>query len=373
MSSPKLLNIQVSGFKYGGGKYDFSYVVDAETGKPIHEICGFSLISSISRKHKTAQSSKSIIQPLKQFWEDVVLYNDIDWRELSDEEITQYLSEYRAKEMDCSLSTVKLQKSAIQSFYNWSYRYGFIKYPMELDIGYDLESSQNKHAVVESQYISQAEYKKLLANVRGQTRFIRARNEIILMLGRYSGVRTHELTSRYNFNVLSLLDKIKEAESEGETSFDFQIYGKGNKKPRRIKIPTKLFIKLKAFLRDKNLRGRYSVELPLFLDKNGKPIRSAGLGSRVFLDAKNAVEEFTGANWNMRSYHSLRHTYATELAGWCAINGYDWRVIIPPRMGHSHWTTSQIYVEVDALLNNRIEILNKLNCNVKLKGYRLER
>ncbi|MFC1626065.1 tyrosine recombinase XerC [Pseudomonadota bacterium] len=376
MSNSVLKLRYMEGLKYGGKSHVFSYVVNRETGKPIHEICGFAFISAITGKHKTRDSSKSIIQQLKQFWEDVVLYNDIDWRGLSDEAILQYLYEYRYLEQDCKGPTIDLQRTAIQTFYDWAYKYGFIEHPMELDIGFDIEGFKDAvdqpdpHTVIQSQYITDKEFKKLLANVRGESDYIRIRNEIALLLGKESGTRTHELTSPYNFNVSALLDAIQKAESENKTAFDFTIYGKGNGKSRKIEISTKVFIKLKRFLRDKKLRGKFSSDLPLFLDENGKPIISSGFGTSVFKDAKDTTLEFTGKIWEKRTYHSLRHTYATNLATWCSENGMDWRTVLPSRLGHSHWETSQIYVEVDALIHNRSDILNQLKVNIPLRSYK---
>ena len=91
-----------------------------------------------------------------------------------------------------------------------------------------------------------------------------------------------------------------------------------------------------------------------------------GFGSYIFRISKASCRSFIGKRWKYKTYHSLRHTYATNLATWCSENGYDWRAHVPSRLGHSKWETSQIYVEVEALMNNRIDVLNKLKPITKL-------
>jgi site-specific recombinase XerD len=366
----------MKGFKYGGISYDFSYVVDRKTGEPVHELCGFALVSAISEKNRTPSSSKSIVQQLKIFWEDLVIFNQIDWRLLSDEEIEQYLYEYRFLEKKLAANSINLQKSAIQSFYDFAYKYGFIEFPMELDIGFELDGFKeyleypDPHIAIESQYIQKNDFEKLLAKVPGESNYLLHRNELALMLGYHCGVRTHELTNEYNFRINQLLNAIDKAKKNKKSSFELTIYGKGNQKPREILITTKVFNKLNQFISDKKLRGKFPTYLPLFLDQNGKPIIGTGLGSYVFRQAKAAHNEFIGKKWQHRTYHSLRHTFATNLATWLAVRGEDWRLHLPPRMGHKRWETSQIYVEVEALMNNRSDVLNKLKPITKLRAKR---
>jgi len=365
----------MSDFRYGGRAIDFWFPVQKGSGEPIHEISGFSLISRINGRHRTQATSKAYVQHLKMFWEDVVLWNDLDWRDITDEQIVLYLYQHRFLQDKCSGKTIGAQLIAISEFYKWAYHYGLIEYPKEIDIGFDYPDLMdqliysNKQTLIQSQYISKDDFNLLLASITGETRYVLIRDELALLLGYDVGLRTSELTNGYNLNVRNLKDLIKKTEFDNRTTFDIVIHGKGNNKARVITVTTRLFLKFKIFLSDKKLRGKFSEDLPLFLDPNGKPIISPDYGSSVFRRAKNNCPQFYGDSWKHKHYHSLRHTYATNLAAWCYENNKSWQAVLPPKLGHKDWRTSLIYVELDALLNNRVELLEKLKSKGNLRRY----
>lgn|GEM_PF-3141897 len=353
-------------FNYAGIPYDFAYLVDRRSGTPHHLTCGFALHSAISGKHRTLQSSIAIIEQLKLFFEELVLFNQLDWRDVSSEQILQYLHEYRYKAKGLSGRSINLQRHAIESFYDWAYQLGFIDTPKELEIEFQIDGfkdhieNPDPHTAIESQYISQQEFEVLLANVPGRTRYMKLRNELVMLLGYMCGTRTHELTHQHNFVVAELLDKLDLANNTDRRSFEVTVYGKGNNKARNVLVTPRLFQSLKNFLTDPRLRARFDTNSPLFLNQLGKPITGTNLGSQVFRKALANCPEFVSHQWQRRSFHSLRHSFATNLATWCAETGYDWRSHVPARLGHSHHSTSLIYVEVEALMNNRVKLLNEL-------------
>ena len=119
MKKKELARHKMSDLYYGGRHIDFWFVADKESGEPTHEICGFALISRITGKHKTIGTSKTYVQQLKLFWEDVILWNNLDWREVTDEEITLYLFEHRFKQQKLSGKSIQVQLTAILEFYAW--------------------------------------------------------------------------------------------------------------------------------------------------------------------------------------------------------------------------------------------------------------
>ncbi len=358
---------------YGGRYLDFWFLADKETGEPLHEVCGFSLISRITGKHRTLATSNTYIQQLKMFFEELVFWNNRDWRDITDEDIETYLYVHCFKKKGLAGSSILLQLTVIKEFYNWAYRFGLIEHPKEIDIGFehpDLLHAMiygRKEKLIQSQYIGKEDFKNLLAGIDRTSRFLAIRDELALLLGYECGTRTSELTNPVNFNVKQLKRLIQQCDAENRTTFDLAIYGKGGNKQRTLLITSRVFIKLKLYLSDRKLRGKFTEELPLFLTETGKPIQSPDYGSSVFHSAK--LSAFSSGDWDNKRYHSLRHSFATNLASWCYEENRPWQSIIPPRMGHNHWRTSLIYVEIDALMNNRIDLLDKLKSKGQFERY----
>lgn len=374
MLEKTLVRHKMTDLHYGGRVLDFWFLAHEQTGEPVHEICGYALISRINGAHKTLGTSRTYVQHLKQFWEDVVLWNGLDWREISDEDISSYLHDHRFKAKGLSGKTIQGQLAAISEFYKWAYKYGLLEYPKEIEIGFDFPelldamTYAKKEMLIQSQFIPKDEFNQLVECIDRKSRYLSIRDELALLLGYECGTRTSELTNQHNFKIKQIKALLKEAEAKGESTFDLKIYGKGNNKERTILITTRVFNKLKIFLRDKKLRGKFSDDLPLFLDEKGKPIVSPDYGSGVFARARNRMP-YSNKEWDNKVYHSLRHSFATNLACWCYENNKSWQSVIPPRMGHNDWQTSLIYVEADALLNNRIDFLEKIKSKGQLKRY----
>ena len=366
--------LKMKDFRYAGSDRTFWYVVNESTGEPLNEVCGFLFIRSVEGKLK-ALSTKNYASDLKLFWEEFVVPNqeahkdkNWDWKNLSDEDLHEYF--HFRKKQGLTGKTIQRQVTAVQSFYDWAYEQGIIDLPRKIEVRFDLAELSDKETSIRSQYITDEEFTKVLSGISAKSRYIKQRNKIALLLGYECGFRSGELVRNPNLNVKWLKDQIKKAEHEGGMTFEMPVVGKGNK-TRPVVVTPKLFQQLKAFLNDKKLRGAWDDELPFFLDRNGKAIDTSNhkFGSNIFRDArKNAG--LIDDTWKHRHFHSLRHTFATNLAGWCYENNESWMSILPYRMGHTDWTTSLIYVETDALLNNRSKQLQDLKASGKLRRYR---
>lgn len=84
---------------------------------------------------------------------------------------------------------------------------------------------------------------------------------------------------------------------------------------------------------------------------------------------KQAAVRTKNPYWDTRVFHSLRHTYATNMVTWLHnqnLNNYH--IILPEYMGHASVETTDSYIQFEAVLNNRHSILNKLK--VKNKHYK---
>jgi len=366
--------LEMKDLRYAGSDHTFWFVINESTGEPLHEVCGFLCMKSIEGKLKSL-STKNYASDLKLFWEEFVIPNqeahkdkNWSWKVLSDQDLVEYF--HFRKKQGLTGNSIQRQVAAVQSFYDWAYQSGIIDLPREVEVRFDLAELSSKETSIRSQYITKKEFTKVLSGIPAKSRYLKLRNKIALLFGYECGFRSGELVRESNLNVKWLKDQIKKSEHEGKLSFEMPVVGKRNKS-RQVLVTPSLFQQLDIFLNDKKLRGAWSDDLPFFLDGNGKPIKTSNtkFGSDLFTAARKNAGLY-GDTWGHRHFHSLRHTFATNLAGWCYEKNKSWMTILPYRMGHTDWTTSLIYVEADALLNAREKQLQDLKASGKLRRYR---
>jgi integrase len=190
----------------------------------------------------------------------------------------------------------------------------------------------------------------------------------VLKLGYHCGLRTSEVTNPRNFDTFKIRQAIEEAESKGEFSICLEIFGKG-KKLRYVDFNPIITRDIKSFL-----EGRRSkiIDGPLICKDNGKPLSSSH-ATRVFKTARDisivkirkvinntrsAANEYTVSLQSVKRlvFHSLRHTYATNLVRYCYKMKIDPWVYVRDQMGHERKETTEAYIVFEANIHSRDKI-----------------
>ena len=175
-------------------------------------------------------------------------------------------------------------------------------------------------------FLYQEQVREILDQNRKRTDEMAIRDQAILSVLYYSGLRASELVS-LNIQSLSLPQRIIRA------------IGKGNKErivPITEECRKDVDIYLKTTRRELISRSNEVPPTPaLFLNKYGERLRTRGL--EYILDQ---IEEKTGTFVGLHP-HVLRHSFATTLLE----NGADLRVI-QELLGHESLNTTQVYTHV---------------------------
>jgi site-specific recombinase XerD len=363
-------------FPYGGGYIDIPLVIDEKNDEPVNVVCGFLISTAIKQGKRSSNTLISYASNLKLFFE-VINSNLIEWHQVTDKQMANYLYGYLYKQRKLKGNSIAAHISALKRFYEWAYQVGLLFEPKEYSFGYQYDDFQD-HIYMQSadislisQYIEKEDFEEILgcthSHVENPSMYVIERDEIVLMLGYYCGLRAAEVVDVRNFNTSKLRKAIDRAKTNNEMTVVLPIIGKGEKS-RDVIFPPELFNKVDAFLRG----GRKG--LPngsMIASSSGSQIKNKSHASTVLSNAKNNCDSYKGENLSSIHFHSLRHTFATNLVTWCYENNKDYRVLVPERMGHSDPQITEIYIWHEAVRNSRQEVLEKLNINkIENKRYK---
>lgn len=227
-----------------------------------------------------------------------------------------------------------------------------------------------------NKYVEKKIFTHLLSSVKAQCAFAKERDELVLHLGYYCGLRSAEVTDSRNLQTQDLRARIYRAEQRNEKTITIPILGKGEKL-RQVDVPPKAFRKIKAFMegrrkpeaiRDGSLickRDGSSLfeEHATNTFKSARAIASARIDD--ILDEIHIGEPhlyfLTKPSFLKLTFHALRHTYATNLVDFCYKHGYDPWQYVPEQMGHEDKATTQDYIVFDGKLNRREKIRRELS------------
>ncbi|WP_286236153.1 site-specific integrase [Vibrio fluvialis] len=300
----------------------------------------------------------------------------LDWKLLTDKERSGYLSLLK-KERNNSNSTIVRAISTLRLFYLFSRD----TFPV-LNSYQDYLFTHQKYSVskesfpcsitpkrVKSQYIDRLLFQVIESNVSGKSAFTRMRNLIGIRLGRNSGLRAHEVTLEGNFNTSKLRSLIAEMRSRGESTIEMDIVSEKGNKGRPIVIKKKDVALIERFLngpRSKLPEGDLLCRSDGLLYssnstpatgwfkqalKNAIPILLSNYNDycvnpeRKYILAKKSIK--------LLSFHSGRHSYATDLVGEAYEAGNDPKELLLVRLGHVDKRTLSAYITVDAIMVGR--------------------
>ncbi|MGP9635148.1 tyrosine-type recombinase/integrase [Halomonas sp. AOP43-A1-21] len=304
------------------------------------------------------------------------------WDRITPSQMKHYLENDRAVKLKSS--SLEGCISRLKKFFEWCYENGWLeetfKYSWKLshERMYELKQHQAQLASTDpfslfSQYISPAEFKYFLSFNPRKRSFERERDEIILKLAYLSGFRSAETVNPVNITLTRIKKAVINAESRGFKGFYLDIIGKGRDggKVRTVYIPSELKGQIISFMR--GTLKRKCPKADLLICKVNKS-KSAPLethhATSLFgetlrkLLAQGAIGDSSAwrAHEKDRRFHSLRHSYATNFATEIRLgNGAE--KVLQERMGHSHITTTHIYLHFEAVLAGDQLEANKFGFN----------
>ena len=327
-------------------------------------------------------SIRSCAYDLRSFFEALRVHEQ-DWRRLTDLDMSGYLYGHLKTTKSCTDKTIERHISTLKAFYAHAWQIGMLDAPASFTYLYlsteqKVQGDGKKKVNFDlfSKYIQKDILSSLLGNIKAKSPFEKERDELVLHLGYYCGLRCAEVTDPRNLQTADLRRRIALAEQSGDKTITLPIIGKGDKL-RQVDCPPKALKKIKAFLEGRR-RTENIADGSLICSRNGASLFE-GHASNIFksarvlastkierviseLHAKDPHLHFvTKPNFLKLTFHALRHTYATNLVDFCYKHGYDPWQYVPEQMGHEDEATTKDYVVFDGKLHRREKIRQALN------------
>lgn len=325
-------------------------------------------------------SIRSCAHDLRSFFEALRAHGQ-DWRQLTNLDMSGYLYGHLKKARSCSDTSIKRHISTLKLFYAHAWQIGMLDAPASFTYHFipDEQKKQGdgKKRVnfdLYNKYVEKDIFERLLGSIKAKSAFEKERDELVLYIGFYCGLRSAEVTDSRNLQTSDLRKRIAQAEKADDQTITVPIIGKGEKL-RQVDIPPKAFKKIKHFLEG---RRKFITDGPLICKRRGTALfkghatnifKSARAAAAVNIDeaiielhAKDPHLHFvTKRSFLKLTFHALRHTYATNLVDFCYKHGYDPWQYVPEQMGHEDEATTKEYVIFDGKLHRREKIRRALN------------
>jgi site-specific recombinase XerD len=306
----------------------------------------------------------------------------IDWRDVTDNQMSGYLEKILQSKRDLCAKSVRRHVATLRSFYKSSEDCGLINDPVDYTFDYyplpkknnPRQAGKKKKFNLREQYVSDAIFEIILGSIRAGSKFVRLRDELVLLLGKDCGLRTSEITSNGNLQTKELKERLEQADAWGSLTITVPIIGKGDK-IRHVEFPPIVTNKIIRFLNE----SRNTIPDGYLVCSSTSKALSKSHATRVFRTAKGIAlpiikkEIKTAVNIAPPQYtisfkaaeklvfHSLRHSYATNLVDYCYQIGIDPYQYIPEQMGHSDEATTKEYILFEANIYNRDSIRKRLS------------
>ena len=298
---------------------------------------------------------------------------------LTDKQMRAYLELILCDHKKVKENTINQYITRLKGFYDFCWDYGWV-------LDKPVFSWQMSHQVMQKmklveaqknsldpynlpeQYIPESEFIELLSYNPRKGYYENERDEIVFKLGYYSGLRASETVSASNLLIKKIKKSIDKAKGQNQKGFHITIIGKGSNggKAREIYVPESLKNQILRFIDGtrKNVPGDL-----LICKADGEALHER-LASDTFSDAIKLIaasDAKSSEAWRQkkqRSYHSLRHSYATNLAQWLKENGQP-RRLLNERLGHTNDATTLIYVHFNALIHGDVDEQNETEQEIR--------
>jgi integrase len=278
-----------------------------------------------------------------------------------------YLDKHLFQEKRLEASTVEHYHGSIAMFYRAMEHLGFIEKAIEvseyissnlqeeIDLAAGTKNSLDPFGLY-AQYLTYEDFVTLSGYVDKKSARLRRRDELILRVAYETGCRGAEIVDPDNFSIQRIRSKLKEAEKYLKNEFLYAIIGKGRGagKVRKIAFPIGLAKDILRYVQAFGVSGDIAFG-------SGRNIRlSTSYPSKIYKSCKDAILLNGNANtpnldlWirhsRTRTFHGLRHTYATNLANKLRALNENYEQL-KERLGHESLDTTNIYVNFEILLD----------------------
>ncbi|MGK7661292.1 MULTISPECIES: tyrosine-type recombinase/integrase [unclassified Marinovum] len=278
-----------------------------------------------------------------------------------------YCDKYLFQEKRLEASTVGHYHGSIAMFYKAMEHLGFIEKTIEVSeyINRSLQESIDLAAGIKNsldpfdlyaKYLTHEDFETLSGYVSKKSARLRRRDELILRVAYETGCRGAEIVDPDNFSIRRIKSAVKEAEECRKSEFLYAIIGKGRGagKVRKIAFPTMLAKDILRYVQSFRVPGDIA-----FGSVRNKRL-SSSYPSKIYKACKDAILLYGNENtpnldlWirhsQTRTFHGLRHTYATNLANKLRALNESYEQL-RERMGHESLDTTKIYVNFEILLH----------------------
>jgi len=372
--------ISVSNVNWSGGMVDaYLIVIDGVLCEEAIVIAPTLHLLEIAKNGVSKNTQKNVASDLCAYFENLQA-KGIDWRLVNDNEVSSYLGKTLRLSKGLSDQSIKRNISSIKGFYKTAVDIGILESEIYLSYNYSAAPSLKHQEGVSGkpnfqlfrQYIHKDILKNLLASVKAKSPFIRERDELVLKIGYHCGLRACEITSPLNMNTKAIRKALEEARARKEYGITLPIIGKGHKL-RYVDFNPEITTAIRNFIEGRRMALPEGV---LICQANGRPL-SESHASRVFKSAKESglpCIKKTISNYKIDNeymitfesahklvFHSLRHTYATNLVKYCYKLSLDPWVYVRDQMGHVKRETTESYIIFEANIHARDLIRTELS------------
>lgn len=351
--------------------------------EPITSLYLFHLVVKLGRSLNTVTNYATTLS---------ILLNEIErdpnidgWQAMTERNMWAFLEYKLHQERELSGSTIDQYSDRLKQFYEWAFDNGWLvarpQFSWTLSNETMLKIAKDKGVrksndpfSLYSQYISEDEFLTMLRYKPCKKQFEIERDDLILKLGYYSGFRAGETLDEYNISVKRINSAIKSATDNEASGFWLDIIGKGKNggKVRTIYVPEHITKQIQRFIDGTWKRTVPSGSDLLICKRSGDKLLNREHASKLFtktvknLIANGELDQINGFITNKnRHYHSLRHSYATNLAEYCRKNGLS-QQLVQDRLGHSDPDITKIYVHFNAILHKDTKTADELSSQLPI-------
>lgn len=200
----------------------------------------------LAQEGQLPNSIRSCAHDLRSFFEALEAH-DQDWKLLTNADMSGYLYGHLKVARSCSDKSIRRHISTLKLFYAHAWGLGMLDAPASFSYHFipDEQKKQGdgKKRVnfdLYNKYVEKDIFERLLGSIKTQSAFEKERDELVLHMGYYCGLRSAEVTDSRNLLTSDLRARIAQAEKADEQTITVPIIGKGRSFDKLISRPKPL-------------------------------------------------------------------------------------------------------------------------------------